>query len=174
MDDTNIRRGGSDDALPHENSASPRRPEPRPYDDGPPLRRVVDIHRRDRQQLTLLAVFHFVVAVVLFLLGSTPVFFIGLGLAMEGPPHRPDDQEMVAGFCLSIIPIWGAATVAWLVGLSLHKRKRRMLCLVVAGLECLLPPFGTILGIFTLTVLMRESVENLFAPGVQLPADPDD
>jgi hypothetical protein len=35
-------------------------------------------------------------------------------------------------------------------------------CLVVAGIECIFMPFGTVLGVFTIIVLMRPSVRNLF------------
>jgi hypothetical protein len=33
---------------------------------------------------------------------------------------------------------------------------------VIACIECLFMPFGTILGVFTLIVLSRESVKKLF------------
>lgn len=38
-----------------------------------------------------------------------------------------------------------------------------MYCLVMAGIECMFMPFGTVLGVFTIIVLMRESVQKLFA-----------
>jgi len=38
-----------------------------------------------------------------------------------------------------------------------------MFCFVVACIECLFMPFGTVLGAFTIIVLMRPSVKNLFA-----------
>jgi len=34
---------------------------------------------------------------------------------------------------------------------------------VMACVECLFIPFGTILGVFTIIVLLRESVKALFA-----------
>ncbi len=37
-----------------------------------------------------------------------------------------------------------------------------MFCLIVAGIECLLMPYGTVLGVFTIMVLMRESVKERF------------
>ncbi len=55
------------------------------------------------------------------------------------------------------------------VALSLKKRKAKTFCMVVAGLECLGVPYGTLLGIFTFIVLGRDSVTRLFdanvAPG---------
>jgi hypothetical protein len=35
---------------------------------------------------------------------------------------------------------------------------------VMACIECLFVPFGTILGVFTIVVLSRESVSVLFSP----------
>jgi len=37
----------------------------------------------------------------------------------------------------------------------------------MACIECLFMPFGTVLGVFTILVLVRESVKQLF--GVELP-----
>jgi hypothetical protein len=34
--------------------------------------------------------------------------------------------------------------------------------MVMAGVECIFSPFGTVLGIFTIFVLMRESVKQMF------------
>jgi len=47
-----------------------------------------------------------------------------------------------------------------------HLLKRRVsytFCLVVAGIECILMPFGTVLAVFTIVVLMKDSVKALFA-----------
>jgi len=38
-------------------------------------------------------------------------------------------------------------------------------CLVVAGVECILVPFGTVLGVLTLIVLSKESVKTIFENG---------
>ena len=38
----------------------------------------------------------------------------------------------------------------------LKRRKARTFCMVVAGLGCILIPYGTLLGVFTLIVLGRD------------------
>jgi hypothetical protein len=38
------------------------------------------------------------------------------------------------------------------------------LCFAMAGVECIFMPFGTVLGVFTILVLNRQSVKELFAP----------
>jgi hypothetical protein len=47
-------------------------------------------------------------------------------------------------------------------GRFLARRKHHLFCLVVAGVECLFFPFGTVLGVFTIIVLMRPSVQQAF------------
>ena len=47
-------------------------------------------------------------------------------------------------------------------GYCIAKRKNRIYCLVVAGISLIGFPFSTILGIFSLIVLLRDSVRDLF------------
>jgi hypothetical protein len=42
-------------------------------------------------------------------------------------------------------------------------------CLVMAGVACMFMPFGTVLGVFTIIVLLRDSVKELF--GVTEPSE---
>jgi hypothetical protein len=50
-----------------------------------------------------------------------------------------------------------------IAGRSIALRKRYSFAFVMACVECLFIPFGTILGVFTIIVLLRESVKALFA-----------
>jgi cytochrome bd-type quinol oxidase subunit 2 len=50
-----------------------------------------------------------------------------------------------------------------LAGRSLTGRKRSWFAFVVSCVECLFFPFGTILGVFPIIVLSRESVKALFS-----------
>jgi hypothetical protein len=50
-----------------------------------------------------------------------------------------------------------------IAGQCLSRRKTYSFVLVMAGIECLFVPFGTILGVFTILVLSRESVKALFS-----------
>lgn len=49
-----------------------------------------------------------------------------------------------------------------LSGLFLRQRKHRTFSLVVAGLDCIQIPLGTALGVFTLIVLLRDSVRDMY------------
>ena len=58
---------------------------------------------------------------------------------------------------------WTLAGFIFAAGRRLKRRVSRTFCLVVAGLECIMMPFGTALGVFTIIVLMKESVKELFS-----------
>jgi hypothetical protein len=49
-----------------------------------------------------------------------------------------------------------------MTGRFLAHRKYYMFCIVMAAVECLFMPFGTVLAVFTLVVLLRESVKRMF------------
>ncbi len=50
-----------------------------------------------------------------------------------------------------------------LAGRKLARRRSWTFCLVVASIECLFMPYGTVLGVFTIIVLLRPTVKELFA-----------
>ena len=50
-----------------------------------------------------------------------------------------------------------------IAGRSLALRKRYSFALVIACIECLVVPFGTVLGVFTIVALSRESIRGLFS-----------
>jgi hypothetical protein len=57
-------------------------------------------------------------------------------------------------------------------GRALMQRRRYTFCLVIGGLSCILMPFGTVLGVFTILVLVRPSVRELFGASLAEPARP--
>ena len=73
---------------------------------------------------------------------------------------------------LFIVCGWTLAVLMIVAGRFLAKRQHRTFCIVVAAMACLFMPFGTILGVFTIVVLMRESVQALFEGGKQAAPPP--
>jgi hypothetical protein len=61
---------------------------------------------------------------------------------------------------------WSIAVCIVLAGRYLSRRKHYLFCLIMARSECLFFPFGTVLGVFTIMILVRESVKTLFRPEV--------
>ena len=59
---------------------------------------------------------------------------------------------------LALVVGWVIAGLMIYSGLSIAARRRRVFSLVVAGVMCLSFPIGTALGVFTIIVLVRDSV----------------
>jgi len=126
----------------------------------------------DTGHLNTLSVFHFIGA-GLALLG---ILFVGLHFALMGSLMKTaaaqQDQAPPAEFLdlfRWIYVFMGGWYVVSLVfnilgGIYLRAKKHRTFCLVVAAVNCLHIPLGTILGIFTIVVLARNSVRDAFAP----------
>jgi len=49
-----------------------------------------------------------------------------------------------------------------LAGRYVKSHRHYTFCLVMAAFACMFVPFGTVLGVFTIIVLQRESVRRLF------------
>lgn len=125
------------------------------------------------QTLDLLAIFHYVLAALIYLKGAAALLFMGIGtIAVFGvladQPHDMAVALVVLGLLFFLAPMlfltltWTAATLVLIAGRRIAKRTRLTYCQVVAGLECLCVPFGTILGAFTLIVLTRPEMRDSF------------
>jgi len=57
-------------------------------------------------------------------------------------------------------------------GFFILQRRGRLFSLIVAGFNCLCFPFGTVLGVFTFIVLLRESVAEAYAARSAPPPPP--
>jgi hypothetical protein len=129
--------------------------------------------KQDLEHLKLLAIFHYVAAGMAALFACIPFihFFMGLALATGAfPDTNPEARTMgvvimvIAG--LIILAGWTFAAFVAFAGRSLQTRSRYTFCLVMAGVECIFMPVGTVLGVFTIIVLMRDSVKELFGKAV--------
>jgi hypothetical protein len=89
----------------------------------------------------------------------------GLAPAPGAPSAAPVGIVLVCLGSAAVAFGWTMAAFMVVVGRSLTARKRHLLCVVVAALECLWMPFGTILGIFTLLLIMKPHVRALFVVG---------
>ena len=61
-----------------------------------------------------------------------------------------------------LIVVLFMAVLEFMVARRIVRRQSRVLCLVVAGLNCLSFPLGTTLGVFTFIVLSRPQVAESF------------
>ncbi len=125
---------------------------------------------QDNEHLKLLTIFHYVVGAVAALFACFPFihFFIGVGMVAGWFPDTDPAAEkfgvfmiVIAGFF--ILLGWTYAALLITAGRFLARKRHRTFCLVIAGVSCIFLPFGTVLGVFTIIVLMRPSVQELFA-----------
>ena len=132
---------------------------------------------QDEEQLHLLSVFHYVLAGLSALFSLFPLIYFGFGLAMiAGMGAGNSGGEFGARLGGCIVAGMGGLFLVFAVGYSLALflaarylagRRRHTFCIVVAALSCCFTPLGTVLGVFTLIVLLRPSVKTLF--GVAAP-----
>ncbi|HEY0945264.1 MAG TPA: hypothetical protein VGD81_08345 [Opitutaceae bacterium] len=131
---------------------------------------------RDEEQLRLLAIFHYVVAALGAVFACFPLLHVGMGVMMVvnpefmagqhgAPPPAALGYVFILMGGLFVLFGWAAAVCTFISGRFLARRRKRMFSFVMAALLCAFVPFGTLLGVFTIIVLSRESVQRLYAAG---------
>lgn len=127
------------------------------------------------QNLELITIFHYVVSAVIFLKGMTAFMFMGIGaiamvtvMQQEGPDPPAAAAMGLIGIIFFVIPIFFSAvtatigTAVLIAGRRIAKRTHLTYCQIIAGLECLCFPYGTVLGVFTLIALTRDDIKTQF------------
>jgi len=129
----------------------------------------------DKEHLRLLAIFHYVVAGLAALFSFFPLLYTTVGAififaARHGTPKPGEELPpeflgwifVVLGLLLFLLGVAMAICIL-IAGRCLSLHRFYSFALVMACVECLFIPFGTILGVFTIIALSRESVKALFA-----------
>jgi hypothetical protein len=129
---------------------------------------------QDEEHLKLLSIFHYVVSGLAALFSLIPVIHLLFGLffilapeKLAGKGEVPPPAFIGWFFVIfaSVVIFCGLVFAAFVftTGRFLARRRHYKFCLVMAAVECIFMPFGTVLGVFTILVLMRESAKSLFA-----------
>jgi hypothetical protein len=137
----------------------------------PPLSR--DQRKVDSDHLNLLSIFHFVgaglaILGILFLIAHYTMMhaFMDNPKVWEHQKQSPSPAQFFAIFkwLYLVFACWFVASGALnlISGLCIRARKYRTFSIVVAGINCLHLPLGTVLGVFTIIVLLRNSVRELY------------
>src|SRR5947209_5355740 len=178
MDETHITTG-SEVRLP----APPPEREPVTLDRLP--YQPYETRRQDKQYLGLLAILHYVAGALFFGLSLLMLLYVGMGVMFlsmpmptrPGSPPGPSPVFMgvmfivMFGFFALFMIAQGVLTC--LTGYYLHRHKRWLFCMVTSAIVCVHAPIGTLLGAFTIVVLMRQSVRDLFQYGEPVATDED-
>jgi hypothetical protein len=127
----------------------------------------------DGDHLKILSICHYVMGGLMALFACLPLLHFSFGLFMLFSPVKPEEAVPLrfAGGMVSLIA-GGVILLGWTLagcvvaaGRFLAQRRRHGFCLVVAAVEAAVcHPLGTVLGIFTIVVLMRPSAKALFEP----------
>ena len=127
---------------------------------------------QDRQHLQLLAIFHYVLAALAALFSLLPVLHMVMGLVIVGESARSGGEDAAIGVVMGwmfvamsmlfILAGLAFAVCLFLAGRFLDQRTHYTFCLVTAAISCMFVPIGTVLGVFTLIVLMRPAVKAEF------------
>jgi len=129
---------------------------------------------QDEEHLRLLSIFHYVCAGLAACITCIFFIYVIIGLALFLHPHvfpAQSNQAHPEQFIGLVMLVWGGMfiffgwTFAACLGYSgrcLGQRKNYTFCMVMAAIACMFMPFGTILGVFTIIVLIRPSVKPLF------------
>lgn len=125
---------------------------------------------QQKSYLDLLAVAHYVVGGLAALLSCFALIYLVLGGFMMARPQAfgPDEPPAFVG-CLIFGIGAGLLLLGWIyagatlfAGRCLQRRRHYVFVLVMAVVSCLFTPFGTILGILTIILLLQPEVKALF------------
>jgi hypothetical protein len=131
---------------------------------------------KDNEHLKLLSIFHYIVGGLTIAFASIFIFhlvFISvLALHPEMFPSpkdhaNPDFPKPLAYLFVAFISVF--ILTGWIIGIltiwsgrCIKHQKHRMFSMVMAGINCAFFPFGTALGVFSLLVLLRDSVKEIY------------
>jgi hypothetical protein len=148
-----------------------------PYNPPPPSFDALEYQRRqDEEHLRLLAILHYVLGALTAVGSCFFLLYVGMGMMMLNQPgtfsngHPNDAPPAAIGWMFTLIGVF-ATLLGWLcggltiyAGKCLSERRASTFIQVMACLNCLHMPLGTALGVFTLIVVNRPTVRELFAP----------
>lgn len=126
----------------------------------------------DTEHLKLISIFHYIVSGLAAFFACIPFIHFAIGLFMILAPQKfgqGNNQPpafmgwlFVVMASFFILAGWTFAVLVLIAGRFIARRKHYQFCFVVACVECILMPFGTVLGVFTILVLNRPTVKQLF------------
>lgn len=133
----------------------------------------------DEEHLKLLVLFHRIygiMVIVFSLLGVGYIFLLRFIFSFSKNSSHFTYSNVVQSYPAEIINIYAIILVVIIVicitigvcnllsAQYIKKRKLRIFSIVVACVDCISFPLGTIIGVLTLVVLLRNSVIELYEP----------
>ena len=140
---------------------------------GLPSQQSAGLYVQDQEHLKVLSICYYVSA-GLSVLGAlfAGIYMVVGGVLMTSAhsgagAHGAAELQFMGGTFLVLgalmtLIILVVAVLEFIVAQRIVRRRSRVLCLVMAGLNCLNMPLGTALGVFTFIVLCRPQVAASF------------
>jgi hypothetical protein len=144
----------------------------------PPLPAISD---KDKDHVLLLSIFHFILAglgvlylvflmvhyAIMHTVFSNPHMWDQMKDKNGNPvqmPFNPTDFFNIFVWFYVFMGAWGIVSIILnlAAGLRLRQWQSRTFVLFVAGFNCINIPLGTVLGVFTIVILTRESMRSRF------------
>ncbi len=122
------------------------------------------------QHVTVLGWLHIIGNLFFVLIGLFLFFFLRTIGAVSGDPQALVVLSVVGTFVGTLLTVLGLPGIVAGFGLLAHKEWARYLAIVLGVLNLLNAPIGTVIGIYTLWVLMQEDAAAFFA--TETPAPP--
>jgi len=125
---------------------------------------------KDEKHLDQLSLGFKIYAAVNALFSSFPIIHLVIGImmvsgAMDGGKDAP--PPFIGWFFIvfaSVFILFGYAVSIcnWYAGRFIKERRNYTFCFVMSCINCMFMPLGTVLGIFSIIVLVRDSVKEIF------------
>jgi hypothetical protein len=135
-------------------------------------------YARDVGHLRTLSICHYIWGALTAMLSCMFLMHVAMGIAMVSgrmvPSSSPNPPPTWLGWffiamgTFALLFGWGMAAIAIYSGYCLKRRRHWLFSNIVAGFACLWVPLGTLLGVFTIVILQRESVKALYGRPVTL------
>lgn len=125
---------------------------------------------KDYEHLKWLSVGFYVSAGLTALFACFPFIHLFMGIAMLAGKFEQEKNPpppFVGWFLIGIASVFillgfTLAICNFFAGRFLKQQTKYTFCFVIAVVNCMFAPLGTVLGIFTIIVLLRDSVKALF------------
>jgi hypothetical protein len=140
------------------------------------------VRRSDDSQLNTLRILHYVWGGLCAAFSCLFLIHIIMGAAIVGGAFNPPPTtaptpvgaapRFPAAFgwmfiimgAIALLMGWATAICNFVSARAIAQRKWRVFSIVVSAVNCMAMPLGTALGVFTLVVLLRESVAAQYGP----------
>ena len=123
-----------------------------------------EIRNSMEKHVLMTSVFHIAFGLLGILLGLISFVAIFGGGVISGDPYAVEVTGFIASVLAGLAILVSLPAIIGGLGLLGRRRWARILVLVVAAVELLFVPFGTVLGVYTFWTLLNDRTDPLFRP----------